>query len=162
MMYKMVLRLDVGSKAEDFSLKNGDGNETKLSGLIGKGNVLLIFFLGGFDRAAVDSLEALKNTYQGIKEMDTDVVAITPELPVKVGRLSKELMLPFTVLSDPDFKAVKAYDVYDKTGNWTYPAAFIIDKAGVIQYAYRGASTPNTPPLQYIIGKLGRMKEGKP
>jgi thioredoxin-dependent peroxiredoxin len=161
-MYKMALRLDVGSKAEDFSLKNGDGNEVKLSGLIGKGNVLLIFFLGGFDKAAVSSLEILKNAYQGVRDMDTEVVAITPELQAKAGRLSKDLMLPFTVLSDPDFRVVKAYDVYDKAGNWTYPAAFIIDKTGIIQYAFRGASTPNTPPIEYIIGKLGRMKEGKP
>jgi peroxiredoxin len=73
----------------------------------------------------------------------------------------ENMSLPFTVLSDPDMKVVKEYDVYDPMMNWTWPAAFIIDKDGIIQYAFRGASAPNTPPVEYIWARLLKMKEAR-
>jgi peroxiredoxin len=89
------------------------------------------------------------------------VLAITPELPGKVKTLAGGLNPPFTILSDPDLKVTNEYDVYNPDANWAWPAAFIVDRAGVIQYAYRGASPPNTPPVEYLLLKLAMMKEGK-
>jgi peroxiredoxin len=122
---------------------------------------LLIFFTGGFDRDAVRNLRAIAERYQRIRESDTEVLAITPELPGKVKTLAGSLNPPYPMLSDPDLKVVKEYDIYNPDTNWTWPAAFIIDRAGIIQYAFRGASPPNTPPVDYILLKLTQMKEGK-
>jgi peroxiredoxin Q/BCP len=159
-MYRMVLRHDVGGPAPDFTLKDGTGREVAL-GSFRPNVVVLIFFTGGFDRDAVRSLRALAGSNQRIRDSDAVVVAITPELPGKVQTLVESMSLPFTVLSDPEMKVVKEYDLYNPDMNWTWPAAFIIDKDGVIQYAFRGASPPNTPPVEYIWLKLTRMKEGK-
>ncbi len=159
-MYRMVLRHDVGGQAPGFALKDGTGKEATLDSF--RPNVvLLVFFTGGFDRDAVRSLRELAKGHQRILDSDAVLVAITPELPGKVQTLVESMSLPFTVLSDPEMKVVKEYDVYDPVTNWTWPAAFIIDKDGVIQYAFRGASPPNTPPVDYITLKLARMKEGK-
>lgn len=159
-MYKMVLRLDVGSKAEDVRLKNAEGKEVSLGDYLGKGNLVLIFFLGGFDRHALRNLRDFANRYPELRELGADVVAVTPELPGKVKTLEENLKLPFPVLSDQDLKAVKKYDVYNPTTIWTWPAAFIMDKEGTIQYSFRGASPPNTPDLGYIVMKLRQMAAG--
>jgi peroxiredoxin Q/BCP len=156
----MVLRHDVGGQAPDFTLKDRTGREVALDSFR-PSVVVLVFFTGGFDRDAVRGLQAFAGSSQRIRDNDAVVVAITPELPGKVQTLVENLSLPFTVLSDPEMKVVKEYDVYNPLTNWTWPAAFIIDKDGVIQYAFRGASPPNTPPLDYIWLKLVRMKEGK-
>lgn len=156
-MYRMTLRLDVGSKAEDVRLKNADGKDVSLGDYLGKGNLVLIFFLGGFSLHAVRSLKDFIHRYPDLKGLDTDVVAITPELPGKVKTLADNLKPPFALLSDPGLDAVRKYDVYNPDTNWTWPAAFIVDKSGVIQYSFRGASPPNTPDLGYIIMKLRQM-----
>ncbi len=159
-MYRMVLRHDVGGQAPGFALKDRTGKEATLDSFR-PDVVLLVFFTGGFDRDAVRSLRELVKGHQRILDSDAVLVAITPELPGKVQTLVESMSLPFTVLSDPEMKVVKEYDVYDPVTNWTWPAAFIIDRDGVIQYAFRGASPPNTPPVDYILLKLARMKEGK-
>jgi thioredoxin-dependent peroxiredoxin len=159
-MYRMVLRHDVGGQAPGFTLKDGTGREATLDSF--RPNVVvLVFFTGGFDRDAVRSLRELARSDRRIRDSDAVLVAITPELPGKVQTLVESMGLPFVVLSDPEMKVVKEYDVYDPVTNWTWPAAFIIDRDGVIQYAFRGASPPNTPPADYIWLKLARMKEGK-
>ena len=134
-MYRMILRLDVGSRAEDVRLKNADGKEVSLGGYLGKSNVALIFFLGGFDMHSMRSLRDFINRYPELKGLDTEVIAVTPELPGKVQTLKENLKPPFVLLSDPDLNAVRKYDVYNPDTNWTWPAAFIIDKSGVIQYS---------------------------
>ncbi len=159
-MYKMVLRLDVGSRAEDVGLKDADGKDVSLASYMGKDNLVMIFFLGGFDLHSVRNLKDFVHRYSTIKELGADVVAITPELPGKVKTLAENLKPPFPVLSDQELTAVRQYDIYNPTTNWTWPAAFIIDKDGVIQYSFRGASPPNTPDLGYIIMKLRMMAGG--
>jgi peroxiredoxin Q/BCP len=159
-MYRMVLRHDVGGQAPDFALKDGTGKEVSLDSF--RSNVVvLVFFVGGFDRDAVRNLRELAKNYQRIQDSDAVIVAVTPELPGKVQTLVEKMSLPFTVLSDPEMKVVKEYDIYNPDTNWTWPAAFVIDRDGVIQYAFRGASAPNTPPVEYICLKLMQMKTGK-
>ena len=68
--------------------------------------------------------------------------------------MAESLNPPYPVLSDPDLKVTKEYDTYNPVTNWAWPAAYIIDRNGVIQYAFRGASPPNTPPVDYILLKL--------
>ena len=160
-MYRMVLKHDVGAPAPDFSLAGPDGRAVSPGDFRGKSSLVLVFFLGGFDRDAVRSLRALAEGYPRIREADAEVIAITPELPGKVRTLVDGLHPPFPVVSDPDLTTAKEYDVYDATNNWTWPAAFIIDRDGVIQYAFRGVSPPNTPPVEYLLMKLTLMKEGK-
>jgi peroxiredoxin Q/BCP len=159
-MYRMVLRHDVGGQAPGFTLKDGTGREIALDSF--RPNVVvLVFFTGSFDKDAVRSLREFAISNQRIRDSDAVIVAITPELPGKVQTLVEGMSLPFIVLSDPEMKVVKEYDVYNPEQNWTWPAAYIVDKDGVIQYAFRGASAPNTPPVDYIWLKLTWMKAGK-
>lgn len=156
-MYKLALRLDVGSSPEDFTLKDYSGKTVRLDDLIGKGIVFLTFFRGGFDPESVRYLKALKESYPQLKGLGVEVVAVTPELPGKAESTAVSLHLPFPVLCDPELKAVKQYDVYDRAMEWCWPAAFVIDRDGVIQYTFRGVSSPNTPPVPYLLKKFGQM-----
>jgi len=158
-MYKMVLRLDVGSRAEDFTLASCKGGNIRLSDLIDKGVVFFTFYRGGFDPESVRYLKALKDSYGKIREEGADVLVITPELPPKAAKVAGELALPFGVACDTDMGVAKMYDVYDKVMNWCWPAGFIVGKDGVIQYAFRGASPPNTPPVDYVVRKIEQLKK---
>jgi peroxiredoxin len=158
-MYKMILRLDVGSRAEDFTLANCKGGNIRLSDLSEKGIVFFTFYRGGFDPESISYLKALKDSYRDLRENGADVLAITPELPPKALNVALELALPFDVACDTDMGVAKMYDVYDQVMNWCWPAGFIVGKDGVIQYAFRGASPPNTPPVGYVAGKIEQLKK---
>jgi peroxiredoxin Q/BCP len=156
-MYKLALRLDVGSQAEDFTLRDYRGEQVKLSDHLGKGIVFLTFYRGGFDRESISYLKALGDCHGKLKELGVDVIAITPELPGMVKTTVASLDTPFVILSDPELQVTKQYDVYNAGAEWCWPAAFAIDRDGVIQYTYRGISPPNTPPVQYLIKKFEQM-----
>ena len=160
-MYKMVLRLDVGSRVEDFTLASCKGGNVRLGDLIGKGIVFFTFYRGGFDPESIKYLKALKESYQKTREAGADVLAITPELPAKALSVSRELELPFEVVCDTDMRVARMYDVYDEIMNWCWPAGFIVGKDGVIQYAFRGASPPNTPPVDYVARKIEQLKKAE-
>lgn len=156
-MYKLVLRLDVGKQAEVFTLNDHRGKPVNLGDHIGKDIVFLTFYRGGFDKEAVRYLNALKEYYPKIRDLGVEVIAVTPELPSKVESTVNSLGLPFIVLSDPELKATKTYDVYDPSAEWCWPAGFVIDRKGTIQYAFRGVSPPNTPPVPYLMKKFEQM-----
>ncbi|HTY89944.1 MAG TPA: peroxiredoxin family protein [Methanocella sp.] len=158
-MYKLMLRLDVGSRAEDFTLVDFNGNAVRLGDI--KGIVFLTFYRGGFDRDSVRYLKALAENYPGLGDLGVTVVAVTPELPEKVKGTAESLCLPFVVLCDPDLKVSRQYDVYDPVMKWCWPAGFIIGEDGVIQYAFRGVSPPNTPPVPYLMKKFEQMRGSK-
>jgi peroxiredoxin len=160
-MYKMVLRLDVGSRAEDFTLPICKGGSLRLSDLIGRGIVFFTFYRGGFDLESIKYLKELKESYQKIKDSGADVLVITPELPPKAVSVSQELELPFDIVCDTDMRVAKMYDVYDAVMNWCWPAGFIVGRDGVIQYAFRGASPPNTPPVNYVARKIEQLKKAE-
>ncbi len=137
-MYKLVLRLDVGSRAEDFTLDDYRGNAVSLGGLLERGIVFLTFYRGGFDRESVRYLRALAEGHDRLKGLGVEVVAVTPELPGKARGTAESLGLPFTVLCDPELKVTRQYDVYDPSTEWCWPAGFVIGEGGVIQYVFRG------------------------
>ncbi len=156
-MYKLVLRLDAGTRAEDFTLNDPDGKPVRLGGLMGKGIIFLTFYRGGFDPESVRYLKELSASSGKLRDLGVEVVAITPELPQKVKGTMDLLHIPFTVLCDPDLKVTKQYDVYSPAMEWCWPAGFIIDREGTIQYAYRGVCAPNTPPVPYLLKKFEQM-----
>ena len=160
-MYKMVLRLDVGSRAEDFTLVSCKGGSLRLRDLTDKGIVFFTFYRGGFDPESIRYLKALKESYQKIKDFGAEVLAITPELPPKAARVAEELELPFEVACDTDMSVARMYDVYDSVMNWCWPAGFIVDRDGVIQYSFRGASPPNTPPVGYVARKIEQLRKAE-
>jgi peroxiredoxin len=161
-MYKLVLRLDAGSQAEDFTLDDLNGKPFRLGDLLGNAIVFLTFYRGGFDGESVRYLKELAGAYERLRELGVEVVAVTPEVPGKVKATAEALRLPFTALSDPELEVTRQYDVYNPAENWCWPAGFIIDMDGKIQYAYRGVSPPNTPPLPYLLKKLEQMREQSP
>jgi peroxiredoxin len=73
--------------------------------------------------------------------------------------------LPYPVLSDPDLAAIDAYDVRhdnEPTGRLIpRPGAFIIDRAGRIQFAYKGDSVPDRPSEDALLDFLRTLRQTK-
>jgi peroxiredoxin len=80
--------------------------------------------------------------------------------PVERDRaMVEKLLLPFSLLADPDATAIKQYGVWDEQGEIARPAIFVIDAAGVVRYVYVGkdfADRPGDEPIFEALEKATR------
>ena len=73
--------LKTGAKAPDFTLKNAEGQPTRLSELLKKGPVVLTWYRGGWCPYCNLALAALTEKMTEITVAGGQLVALTPELP---------------------------------------------------------------------------------
>lgn len=68
--------------------------------------------------------------------------------------------VPFIALVDD---SLEVYDLFDVQSKWISlgqrPGLFIIDKGGVIQYAYIGAQQWEIPPNRVVLEQLEKINE---
>lgn len=150
----------VGDQAPDFTLKNADGKETKLSDLLKNGPVVLTWYRGGWCPYCNIALAALQEELPEIKKAGAQLVALTPELPDKTADTMKKNELSFEVLTDLNHQVAKQYGIafeltpevrdlykqkFDLTdfngfeaGDGTLPlaATYIIGRDGVVRWAF--------------------------
>ena len=72
--------------------------------------------------------------------------------------MGEKLILPFPLLADPDGEVIRRYGVWDEEGKIARPAIFVIDRAGIVRYAYVGedfADRPGDQPVHDALGAEG-------
>jgi len=119
--------LKPGVEAPDFALPDQDGRQRRLVDLI-EGNPLILYFYPadftpGCTREACD----LRDLHGRILASGLRVVGISPQSPESHRRFRAEHSLPFTLLSDEDKVAIKAYGVDGPLGIGVRRATFLID-----------------------------------
>lgn len=148
----------LGDKAPDFTLKDQNGKEVNLYQLLKKGPVVLNWYRGGWCPYCNLELKGLADKAAEINQLGATLIAISPELPDKSLNTVEKNNLPFTVLSDMDNNVARKYDLVFKLDTETanryeskfglsqyngndkaelpIPATYIIDREGIIRYAY--------------------------
>lgn len=149
--------LKVGAKAPDFSLKNPQGKTIKLSTMLKNGPVILTFYRGAWCPYCNLQLHQLKQALPQFKQYGATVVAITPQMPDKSVGQFKQDGFPFEVLSDLDYKVIKAYNLLWEVSpelDATYKRAFGLDVA-----SFNGAGRLGLPiPGTFVIDPAGIVR----
>jgi peroxiredoxin len=57
----------------------------------------------------------------------------------------EKLLLPFSLLSDPDGDVIRLYGVWDEDGETARPAIFVVDPERIVRYAYVGRDFADRP-----------------
>ncbi len=57
----------------------------------------------------------------------------------------EKLLLPFSLLSDPDGEVSRLYGVWHEEQAIARPAIFVLDRNGVVRYAYAGDDFADRP-----------------
>jgi peroxiredoxin len=157
---KTIDGLSVGSKAPEFSLPDSQGNLVTLSETLQKGPVVLSFYRGSWWPYCVVELRELHGAVSNQTEIQTSILAISPERTENSAALAKQLQVSFPLLSDVKGQVMHDYrvawvipqsirDLYLKlfkrdlnvinTGaGWILPvpATYIINQDGVIVHRY--------------------------
>jgi peroxiredoxin len=150
--------LKVGDKAPDFTLKNADKEDWRLSDYRGKKNVVLAFVPYAFSGVCSTQLPSYEASLDRFKNADTEVVSISMDSTHALKAWGASMSTTFSLLSDfyPQGQVVDLYGVRHPAG-MAERALFLIDKEGVIRYI-EITSTPGEMPdnvdLFEEIGKL--------
>ena len=130
--------LKVGTLAPDFTLTDKDGNDISLSDFRGQ-KVVLYFYPRDNTPGCTRQACAFAATYEGFKEKNIKVIGISKDSVASHLKFAEKYSLPFTLLSDPELIAIKAYGVwqekklYGKVSFGVVRTTFIIDENGIIE-----------------------------
>jgi len=176
--HKSILKLQVGEKAPDFSLSNATNKTIRLSDLLKKGKVVLIFYRGSWCPYCNLQLTHYQNSLSEIHALGTELVAISPQTPDESLNVKEKNELNFEVLSDNGNIVARKYTTVfknadqpvstmtkfgfdfdahysDDSRELPVPAVFIIEKDATISFAKSlGGDYRNRVEVSEIINAL--------
>ncbi|MEM7304361.1 MAG: peroxiredoxin-like family protein [Pseudomonadota bacterium] len=173
--------VNVGDYAPEFDLPNALGERVSLYDSLENGPVVLVWYRGGWCPYCNLQLQQIQARLKEIEDAGGQVIAISPELPDMSMSTKEKNELQFEVLSDIDNRVADLYhlaykvpdyvvDHYDLSvtlnshngnDNKRLPLAvtYVIDREGVVQYAFLDADYKNRASAQDIITELNEIKE---
>jgi len=133
-----ILKVKVGDKAPDFSLPSLSGEKISLHEFKGKKNVVISFVPAAWTPVCSDQWPGYNLAKVIFDQNDAVLLGITVDnVPTLYAWTNQMGKLWFPVLSDfwPHGKTASMYGVLRSDGV-TERALFIIDKSGILRYAY--------------------------
>ncbi len=128
-------RLLPGDLAPDVTLTSLDGVATHLSHAWAEGPAVLTFYRGDFCPMCNRYLHALEERYGEFEAAGVHVVAISADRPALGLETAARHDLSFDVLSDPERRAIDAFDVvYNEAEGHAEPAVFVVARGGALVY----------------------------
>jgi peroxiredoxin len=154
----MAMSLQVGQEAPDFTLKDTERQDVSLSSFKGKKNVVLLFVPFAFSGVCTQELCSVRDNLSAYNTLDAEVLGISVDSPFAQKQWKEQEKLNFTLVSDFNREVSKAYSAqYDNMMGFqgvAKRAAFVIDKAGKVQYAEVLESAGNQPDFDKINAAL--------
>ena len=125
--------MKVGNDAPDFSLKDGEGNDWKLSDHRGK-TVVLLFYPGDNTPVCTAQLCSVRDHWSEYQATGAEVVGISTDTVESHEGFAEKHKLPLRLLSDPDRKVSAEYDMKSWVPGRSARGVVVIDKEGKIAY----------------------------
>ncbi len=135
-----------------------DGSVVNLTDFNGDKNVLLVFLRGFAGQVCIGctiQTAILARNQEQFEAIDTQVVLVYPGDASSVAAFldavkdyESNFELPYPVLLDVSLGAVRLLDI---EGSLAQPTSIIVDKAGVVRYAYAGKSYSDRPSVTELL-----------
>ncbi len=155
------MSLQIGQKAPDFALFNTEKNKVSLNDYQNK-NVVLLFFPLAFTGVCTGELCSMRDSLATYNDMNAEVIGISIDSLFVLDKFKSENNINFPLLSDFNKEVAASYDclyenfVFDMQGV-AKRSAFVIDKAGNIQYAEVLESAGDLPDFEAIQNCLKNL-----
>ena len=142
--------LEVGMKAPDFSLPDQNGKLHTLSEYKGK-KLILYFYPKDSTPGCTSQACGFSDRYPQFLEKGVEVIGISKDSVASHKKFEEKNNLGFTILSDTELVAIKAYDVWHKKkmAGREYMGevrtTYLIDENGIIIRANDKVKAANDP-----------------
>jgi peroxiredoxin Q/BCP len=122
-----------GTRAPEFDLADQDGKRHTLKSLLADGALILYFYPADFTPGCTKEACSFRDLQKDLVAARLRVVGVSPQDAESHQRFAAKHGLNFTLLADPDKKAVKAYDVDGPLGFGVRRGTYLIDPDGTIR-----------------------------
>jgi peroxiredoxin len=151
--------VQVGDHAPDFSLPPAPGpDKVTLSSFRGEKNVVVLFFPLAFSSVCTEEMCAVAEDQGRWDDLDAQVIAVSVDSPFVVEKFARETGAGFPIVSDFNRQAMQAWDVmyedYWGLAGVAKRAAFVVDRDGVVRYAWVSEDDAVQPDLEAVRGVL--------
>ncbi|MEM4297543.1 MAG: peroxiredoxin [Nitrososphaerota archaeon] len=152
----------IGDRAPDFTLYDQDRSVRRLSDYRGK-KVVLAFFPGAFTSVCTREMCTFRDSLSKLSSLNAVVLGISVNDPFTLKAFAEHNRLGFTLLSDYTREVAKKYGGVheDFLGMREYSVAkrsvFIIDKDGVVRYAWISEDPAKEPDYREIEAALEKI-----
>jgi peroxiredoxin len=176
--------LRIGARAPAFTLADQQGRPVTLTQLLVQGPLVAIFYRGGWCPFCNVHLRAFQLARPHIRALGATVALISPQLPGFGRALANQHGLLFPVLSDAGNQVARQYglvfqmpaelrkeyladgvDLETITGDprWEVPmpATFVIDRDGIIRYAFVSADYTRRAEPSDVIATLRALQSAR-
>ena len=157
------MSIQVAQTAPTFSLFDSAMKPVTLADFAGNKNVLLLFFPMAFTGVCTSELCGVRDDIAKYNNANAEVLAISVDSVFTLAKFKEDQAYNFTLLSDFNKEVSTNYGtIYESfTGmgmkGVSKRSAFVIDKAGVVQYAEvleSAGDVPNFEAINEILAKL--------
>ena len=149
--------LEIGTKAPDLELPDQDGKLRTLSEFRGQ-KVVLYFYPKDMTPGCTKQACSFGELYPQFQEKGAIVIGVSRDSVASHKKFEEKYGLPFILLSDPERKAIEAYDVwrekknYGKVSMGVVRSTYLIDEDGVIIKAFGNVKAADNP--TQMLGEL--------
>jgi peroxiredoxin Q/BCP len=123
----------VGAPAPDFTLKDGHGDEWRLSANRGK-VVVLLFYPGDETPICTRQMCSVRDRWEDYSSTGAEVVGISTDSVESHQKFAEHHELPLRLLSDPSAEVAKLYGARSLIPGKVARSVFVIDANGVMRY----------------------------
>jgi peroxiredoxin len=154
------MSVEVGSKAPDFTLKDQDFRDVRLSDFRGR-TVVLVFFPFAFSSVCSTENRTFSGDLERYHSFDAEVLGISVDSPYALKAFAKSQNIEHPLLSDFNREVSKAYGVlHDEIKDLREVpkrAIFIRDADGIVQYRWVSDDSRIEPDYDAVISEAERI-----
>jgi peroxiredoxin Q/BCP len=100
----------------------------------------------------------LRERISEFEERGAQVIAVAPDTLENARRYFEGKDIPFTCLPDPDRAVFRQYDVKSAVVSLGQrPALFVIDREGILRYAYLGWQQWEIPSIDETLAQIDAL-----
>ena len=131
------MAIPVGAEAPDFSLKDQNNQQVRLSDFRGRKAVLLVFYPFTFTGTCQGELAEIRDNLPSYQNDDVQVLAVSVDSVYSHKVWAVQEGFEFPLLADfwPHGGVAQAYGVFHAEGGMANRGTFLIDQAGVVRFA---------------------------
>ena len=103
----------------------------------------------------------MRHDYARFQDRETEVLAVVNDSAENGRHYFAKFDVPFPGLVDEDHAVYDRYDVASKTMSLGQrPGLFIVDKEGLVRFAYVGSQQWQIPPNSRVLAQLDALNDG--
>jgi peroxiredoxin Q/BCP len=148
-LFNSLFALKVDEKVPIFQAVDSKGSNWNSQSFLGQKYLLIYFYPAAMTGGCTKQACAYRNDYKKWKKNDVEIVAVSGDMPNNLALFKQAENLPFTLLSDPEGKVARIFNVPTTSG-------------GVIEKLFKGEKFKlergvTTKRWTFLLSKNGKL-----